>query len=90
LKSEYALKAHGRVDAQTSALLGGEWSASRPGRFTPGEKVPGTHWIGGCVLPRTGLDDAEKILAPTETRTPTRRSTDYAIPTPIIIISNSI
>jgi hypothetical protein len=26
----------------TSALAGGEWSASRPGRFTPGERAPGT------------------------------------------------
>jgi hypothetical protein len=27
----------------TSALGGGEWSASRPGRFTPGERAPGSH-----------------------------------------------
>jgi hypothetical protein len=40
----------------TSALIGGEWSASRPGRFTP----PDTHWIGGWVGPRAGLDDVEK------------------------------
>jgi hypothetical protein len=33
----------------TSALVGGDWSASRPGRFTLGEIAPGTHWIGGCV-----------------------------------------
>jgi hypothetical protein len=39
----------------TSALVGGEWSASRPGRFTPG-----THWIGGWVDPRAGLEDVEK------------------------------
>jgi hypothetical protein len=37
------MKAYGGVDALihiflTSALAGGEWSASRPGRFTPGEK----------------------------------------------------
>jgi hypothetical protein len=25
----------------TSALDGGEWSASRPGRFTPRERAPG-------------------------------------------------
>jgi len=31
----------------TSALDGGEWSASRPGRFTPREIAPGIHWIGG-------------------------------------------
>jgi hypothetical protein len=24
-------------------LDGGEWSASRPGRFTPRERAPGTH-----------------------------------------------
>jgi hypothetical protein len=41
----------------TSALVGGESSASRPGRFTPGERAPGTQWIGGWVGPRTGLDD---------------------------------
>jgi hypothetical protein len=44
----------------TSALVGGEWLASRPNLFTPGEKDPGTHWTGGWVDPRTGLDDVEK------------------------------
>jgi hypothetical protein len=44
----------------TSALVGGEWSASRPGRFTPGETAPVTHCIGGWVDPRAGLDDMEK------------------------------
>jgi hypothetical protein len=44
----------------TSALDGGEWSASRPGRFTPVEIAPGSHWIGGWVGPRTGLDAVEK------------------------------
>jgi hypothetical protein len=41
----------------TSALDGGEWSASRPGRtFTPGERTPDTHCTGGWVGPRAGLD----------------------------------
>jgi len=40
----------------TSALDGGEWSASRPGRFAPRERVPGTHWLGGWVGPRAVLD----------------------------------
>jgi hypothetical protein len=44
----------------TSALAGGQWSASRPGSFTPGERYPGTHWIGGWVGRRAGLDDVEK------------------------------
>jgi hypothetical protein len=26
----------------------------------PGERAPGTHWIGGSVDPRAGLDDMEK------------------------------
>jgi hypothetical protein len=43
-----------------SALAEGEWSASRPCRFTPGERAPCTHWLGGWVGPRTGLDDVEK------------------------------
>jgi hypothetical protein len=41
----------------TSALDGGEWSASRPVRaFTPGERTPGTLCTGGWVGPRAGLD----------------------------------
>jgi hypothetical protein len=44
----------------TSALVGGEWSASRPGHFTPGERAPGTHCIGGWLDPRAGLVDMEK------------------------------
>jgi hypothetical protein len=41
----------------TSALEGGEWSASRPGRaLSPAERALGTHCIGGWVGPRAGLD----------------------------------
>jgi hypothetical protein len=43
-----------------SALVGGEWSASRSGGFIPRERAPGTYWIGGWVDPRPGLDDLEK------------------------------
>jgi hypothetical protein len=58
----------------TSALVGREESASCPGRFAPRERASGTHWIGGWVGPRAGLDDAWKILDPTGTRTLTARS----------------
>jgi hypothetical protein len=59
------MKAYGVVDVQihvflTSALVGGEWSDSRPGRFTIREITTGTHWIGGWVGPRAGLDDMDK------------------------------
>jgi hypothetical protein len=43
-----------------AALHGVEWSASRSGHFTPGEKAPVTHWIGGWAGPRIGLDTVEK------------------------------
>jgi hypothetical protein len=55
----------------TSALDGGEWSASRPGRFTSGEATTDAHWMGGCLDNRAGLDAVvrKKFPAPTGTRT---------------------
>jgi hypothetical protein len=47
-----------------SALDGGEWSASRPGRFTPRERAPGTHWVGGWVGSRAVLDAMVKRKIP--------------------------
>jgi hypothetical protein len=54
------MKTYGGVDIYihiflTSALVVGEWSASRPGLFTTG-----TNWIGGWMDPRAGPDDVEK------------------------------
>jgi hypothetical protein len=68
------MKMHGGVDVQihfflTSALVRGEWSASRPVRFTFRKSAPGTHWTGRWVGPRAGLEDVEKILDPTGTGT---------------------
>jgi hypothetical protein len=40
----------------TSELEGGEWSASPSGRFTPGERDHGIHWIGGWEEPRAAPD----------------------------------
>jgi hypothetical protein len=58
------MKAYEEVDVHThlfltSALVGGEWSASRPGRFTPRERASRTLWIEGWVNPRADLDDME-------------------------------
>jgi hypothetical protein len=44
----------------TSTLDGGEWSASRPYRFTSEERSRGTRWIGCWIDPRAGQDDMEK------------------------------
>jgi hypothetical protein len=41
----------------TSALVEGEWSASRSYRFNPEKRAAGTDWIGGWMDTRTGLDD---------------------------------
>jgi hypothetical protein len=65
LIKHYAMKAYEGVDVQihiflTSALDGGEWSASRPGSFTPGERAPATHLIGSWVDPKAGLGDVGK------------------------------
>jgi hypothetical protein len=58
-----------------SALDWGEWSASRPGRFTPRERAPGAHWIGGCVGPRAVLDAVVKREIPSPRRESNPRTT---------------
>jgi hypothetical protein len=75
------MKTYGGVDVQihiflTSALLSGEWSASRPGSFTTEKRAPGIYCIGGWVDPRDDMEDVKKrkILDPTETRTLSPRS----------------
>jgi hypothetical protein len=72
-----------------SALDESEWSASRPCRFTPRERAPGTHWIGGWVSPRAVLDSVVKRKIPSphresNPRAPTiqpvaQRCTDWAV-----------
>jgi hypothetical protein len=62
-----------------------------PARFTLGERAPGTHWIGGWVDARTGLDDLERRkfltlpgleLRPISCPARSSRYTDYATPAP--------
>jgi hypothetical protein len=49
----------------TPALDGSEMPAPRPGRFTPRERAPGTHLIGGLVGPRAVLEAVKrKIFSP--------------------------
>jgi hypothetical protein len=57
------MKVYGGVDVYIHiflALPGGEWSASCPCCFTPRQRASGTHWIGGWLDPRAGLDNVEK------------------------------
>jgi hypothetical protein len=76
------------------ALDGSEWSASCPGCFTPRERAPGTHWIGGWVGPRASLNTVvmRNILSPTRTQTPDHPAHSpvqhhWYIPVPYIIRS---
>jgi hypothetical protein len=59
------MKAYGGMDVQihvflTSALAGNDVTASRPSRFTPGERALSTYWIGGWMAPRNAPDGMEK------------------------------
>jgi hypothetical protein len=59
-----AMKAYWGVEVLlhtlTPALHLCEWLISLPGRFTPREAAPATHWTGGCVVHRTGPDTVAK------------------------------
>jgi hypothetical protein len=44
----------------TLTIPGGDWSDKHHGCFTTRESAPGTHWIGGWVSPRIGVEDMEK------------------------------
>jgi hypothetical protein len=48
------MKTYGGVEVLDSALDGGEWSASRPDRFTSRERDPYTNWT------RAGLDAVQE------------------------------
>jgi hypothetical protein len=65
LTKHHAMKAYLGVEVYLhafliSALDGNNRSASRTGRFIPRERAPVTHWIGGWVGPRAGLDAVVK------------------------------
>jgi hypothetical protein len=47
----------------TSAIDGGEWSASRFSFFNSGERTADAHWVRGCVGPKTSQDAVEDIAA---------------------------
>jgi hypothetical protein len=60
-----------------------------PTALTPGKSPPGTHWIGGWVDLRDGLDDLEKRkfltlpgleLYPSVVQPVASRYTEYVIP----------
>jgi hypothetical protein len=56
--------------------MSGQLHAS--GRFSPRKRAPATHWIGGCVGPRTVLDAVVKRKIP-------RPHRESNLRTPIIV-----
>jgi hypothetical protein len=44
----------------TAALVGGKWPAPNPGRYSPRERAPSTHWIRVLVGPKAGMGEADK------------------------------
>jgi len=56
MKAYWGSRDYSCIHSLTSALDGGEWSASRLGRFIPRERPSGTNWIRGWVGPRAVLD----------------------------------
>jgi hypothetical protein len=62
----------------TSALNDGQWSASCPCRFTPGERALGTHWIGVWLGPRKNFAPAgnRTLAVPPVTTTSTTTITN--------------
>jgi hypothetical protein len=79
----------------TSALDGGEWSASHPGHLTPRETAPDTHWVGDWVGPRASLDMVLKRKTPSphqdsNPNCPARGQLLYQLSYPSSHISNNI
>jgi hypothetical protein len=63
--SLHAIKTYVEVKVQlhpvlTSGTIAGDWSDSRPGRFNPLLRSPGSHLIGCWVRLRTGVSELEK------------------------------
>jgi hypothetical protein len=59
----YVINIYGKSRYVSTILYLGtrcEWSASRYCRFTFEDRPSGTHWLGGWVGPRDGLDFVEK------------------------------
>jgi hypothetical protein len=57
-----------QLHAFLTSALDGEWSASRPGRFTPTERALGTQWTGGWVGTRDVLNAVVKRKIPSTRR----------------------
>jgi hypothetical protein len=83
----------------TSALDGGEWSASSPCRFISGENAPSTHWIGGLVAPEQvwpiwGRENSwpsrDSSSDPSVVQPVASRYTYYATPGPCVKVSTEL
>jgi hypothetical protein len=83
LTEQHAMKAYWGAEVHLHAFAltidGGEWLASRSGCFTPRERAPGTHWIGGWVGYRAGLDTVVKRKIPSPRRESNPRTSIFQL-----------
>jgi hypothetical protein len=65
---------HSSFSFLTSAVDGVSGQRHAPAALYPRERNPGTHWIGGCVGLRVGLDteDSRQILCLCQGQNPDR------------------
>jgi len=73
-----------------SELDGREWVGLRNGPFTPRERVPGTHRIGGCLGPRVGVDGLDKGKSFARNGSETASPPLYLYPYPDYAVSGHI
>jgi hypothetical protein len=59
-------------------MSGDEFSALRSGRFTPGERAPGTHWIEYWVGSRAGLPGIEPRFLGNPAHRPVTKPTELS------------
>ena len=65
LRKYRVVKKYGEVDVRlytflSSALVGGDWSVPRPGRFIPSDRTSGAIWIWCGECNRAGLEFGEE------------------------------
>jgi hypothetical protein len=74
MKAYWASGGYTSTHSLTKALAGVEWLDSRPDRFTPRERAPDTHWIGGWAGLRAVLDVVVKRKIPSPHRESNRKT----------------
>jgi hypothetical protein len=76
MKVYWEVDVYSSIHSLTSALDGGEWSALRPGRFTPREGAPGTPTLVG---PQSRSGHGCEEIIPNPCRDSNPRSSSFSV-----------